>query len=167
MTTKTQDVLIEKIRQGDVITYSKRQDLPQGSTQYYYLENPTDNGLIEIEGISAVAGTKTDVNIHYNVDQTSQGTSMHVRNHRVSSSEDLGITRQYNGSYDSLNDEPLEDTIPGGEGGAGPAGNVVGGKNSEQSISISPGNNVLFEFVNNSSSDGYIAPKFTVTLIDK
>lgn len=167
MTTTTRDYLIEQVRSGNVLIFSKLQTLNQGDTEYYFIENPEDNGLIEIESISTTAGTKTDVNIHTNVTVDTDGDDMHIINSRVGDVEDIGLTRTYGGAYSDLDAEPFEDIIPGGEGGSsGPAGNVVGGIGRDIALSIPAGENVLLEFVNSSSSDGYIAPRFLINVVE-
>lgn len=164
MTTKTQDYIIQEVREGDVLVFSKNQDLPQNSTEYYFIENPAGDDLVEIEDIQVVAGTKTDVRIHYNVSQDSSGTAMPVINGRVGAEEDKGLTREYGGSYSDLDSKPFEDVVPGGEGGNGGRSNVVGGRIQGFGIVIPPGENILIEAENTSSSDGYVAPRFVANI---
>lgn len=161
MTTVTQDYLVRKVREGDVTVFSKRQDVLQGESEYYYLSNPSDSEEIEIEGISATAGSKMDVNIYTDVTENTEGSQMNAMNSRVGSSVVQGLTRRYGGDYTG-NDEPLEDTIPGSEGGNGAASNVAGAHAEGNTISLPPGEEILLEFVNSSQSDSYVAPRFVV-----
>ena len=162
MVTKTQDYTVQKVRSGDVKVFTKRQDLASGSTTYYYIENGFDDREIELESFTVIAGAKTFADIHKNVDVESNGSQMNSFNSRVGSPEETDLVRRYGGSYSNLDPNPLEDAIPGGEGGTGARANVAGAHGEGNTISIPPGNNVLVEFENVSSSDSYIAPRFVV-----
>lgn len=161
MTQRTEPSRSQNVKEGSVITFSKRQTVAKTEKAYYFIGNPeSNNEQVEVSGVSAVAGGAFNVDVHTDVTVDTPGTDMHEFNNRVGEGATVtNVERKYGGSYSDLDNNPLEDAIPGSTGNPSLQ---IGGSNAKTSFAVPPGNNLLMVYTNVSGADTYIVPRLEI-----
>lgn len=146
----TRELIDTRLRNGQAFFASNRADgLANTNTTSLFIENGSSSGVDVIATQISVNGTgSADLDINFNVTQSSGGTALTKHNAKLGSSNSASVTTvESGGSYSGrATHPPIESVLSGG----GPAGATVGAETSVGTIEIPPGNNMLLELTNSS-----------------